>query len=47
MEVAEPGNYLECFELKWQEGKIMVDVHSKSTNSFTYVLPTTCCPKKV
>ena len=24
----------------------MVDVHSKSTNSFTYVLPTTCCPRK-
>ena len=46
MEVAEPGNYLEFFELKWQEGKIMVDVHSKSTNSFTYVLPTTCCPRK-
>ena len=23
-----------------------MDVHSKPTNSFTYVLPTTCYPKK-
>ena len=44
MEVAEPDNYLEFLDLKrkWENGKIMVDVHSKPTNSFTYVLPTTC-----
>ena len=34
MEVAEPGNYLELLDLKltWENGKIMVDVHSKPTN---------------
>ena len=44
MEVAEPDNYLEFLGLKrkWENGKIMVDVHSKPTNSFTYVLPTAC-----
>ena len=44
MEVAEPDNYLEFLDLKrkWENGKIMVDVHSKPTNSFTYVLPTAC-----
>ena len=50
MEVAEPGNYLEILDLKlkWENGKIMVDVHSKPTNSFTYILPTTCyIPGKV
>ena len=48
MEVAEPGNYLEFLDLKlkWESGKITVDVHSKPTNSFTYVLPTTCYPRK-
>ena len=48
MEVAELGNYLEFLELKskWENGKITVDVHSKPTNSFTYVLPTTCYPRK-
>ena len=48
MEVAEPGNYLEFLDLKrkWENGKITVDVHSKPTNSFTYVLPTTCYPRK-
>ena len=48
MEVAEPGNYLELLDLKlkWENGKIMVDVHSKPTNSFTYILPTTCYPQK-
>ena len=48
IEVAEPGNYLEFLELKlkWEDGKMTVDVHSKPTNSFTYVLPTTCYPKK-
>ena len=48
MEVAEPGNYLEFLDLKlkWEDGKITVDVHSKPTNSFTYVLSITCCPRK-
>ena len=48
MEIAEPGNYLELldFKLKWEDGKIAVDVHSKPTNSFTYALPTTCYPRK-
>ena len=48
MEVEEPGNYLEFLnlKLKWESGKITVDVHSKPTNSFTYVLPTTCYPRK-
>ena len=48
MEVAEPGNYLEFLDLKlkWENGKITVDVYSKPTNSFTYVLPTTCYPRK-
>ena len=46
--VAEAGNYLEFLDLKlkWESGKITVDVHSKPTNSFTYVLPTTCYPRK-
>ena len=48
MEVAEPGKYLEILglKLKWENGKIMVDVHSKPTNSFTYILPITCYPRK-
>ena len=48
MEVAELGNYLEFLELKskWENGKITVDVHSKPTNSFMYVLPTTSYPRK-
>ena len=48
MEVAEPGNYLEFLELKlkWKNGKITVDVHSKPTNRLPYVLPTTRYPRK-
>ena len=48
MEVAETCNYLEFLDLKlkWENGKITVDVHSKPTDSFTYVLPTTCHPMK-
>ena len=48
MEFAKPSNYLEILDLKlkWENGKIMVDVHSKPTNSFTYILPTTCYPRK-
>ena len=49
IEVAEPNNYLEFLDLKlqWENEKITVDVYSKPTNSFTYILPTTCYPKKV
>ena len=34
IEVAEPGNYLELLDLKlkWEDGKLAVDVHSKHTN---------------
>ena len=36
-------NGLEFFDLKLKivEGKINTDLHSKITNSFTYVLPST------
>ena len=42
MEVAEPGSYLESLDLKlkWEIGKITVDVHSKPINNFMNVLPT-------
>ena len=48
MEVAEPGHYLECLDLKlkWEDRKIAVDAHSKLTNSFTYALTITCYPRK-
>ena len=48
MEVAEPGNCLEFLDLtlKWENCRVTVDVHSKPNNSFTYVLPTTCYPRK-
>ena len=48
MEVAEPCNYLKFLDLKlkWEDGKIVVDIHSKLTNSFTYALPITCYPRK-
>ena len=44
MEVAEPGIYLEFLDLKlkWENGKITVDVHSKPM----YVLPITCYFRK-
>ena len=29
-----------------EDNKICVDVYAKSTNSFTYVLPSTCFPQK-
>ena len=49
MEVAEPGNYLEFLDLqlKWENGKIMVDVQSQPTNSFTYVFLLHAIPGKV
>ena len=41
-------NGLEFLDLKLkiQNGKISVDVYSKPTNSFTYVMPSTCYPRK-
>ena len=32
-------------KLKINEGKIRVDVFAKSTNSFSYITPNSCCPK--
>ena len=33
-------------KLKYENGKIAVDVFAKPINSFTYVLPTSCCLRK-
>ena len=38
MEVAEPGNYLEFFELKWQEGKWWMFILNLLIVSRTYYL---------
>ena len=48
MEVADE-NEIEFLDLKLKiaEGKINVDVYSKPTNSFTYVLPSTYYPYKI
>ena len=47
MQIAD-DNGLEFLDLKLkiQNGKISVDVYSKPTNSFTYVMPSTCNPRK-
>ena len=47
MQIAD-DNGLEFLDLKLklEGGKISVDVYSKPTNSFTYVLPNTCYPKR-
>ena len=47
MQIAD-DNSLEFLDLKLklEGGKISVDVYSKPTNSFTYVLPSTCYPKR-
>ena len=44
MKVAEPGNYLEFLDLKlkWDNGKITMDVHSKPTICITQVSPMYC-----
>ena len=49
MEVVEPGNCLEFLDLKlkWEDGKVTVDVYCKPINSFKYVLPTTYYPRKI
>ena len=48
MQVADEVNGLEFLDLKikYLKGKLSVDVYSKPTNSFTYVLPSTCYPMK-
>ena len=47
MQVADKnGLMLLDLKLKIVEGKINVDAYSKLTNSFTYVLPSTCYPYK-
>ena len=33
-------------KLKLENSKIAVDIFAKPTNSFTYVLPTSCYPRK-
>ena len=37
MKVAEPGNYLEFLDLKlkWDNGKITMDIHSRPTICIT------------
>ena len=39
---------IEFLDLKFklENSKIAVDNFGKPTNSFTYVLPTSCCPRK-
>ena len=44
--VDENGLAFLDLKLKIVEGKRNVDVYSKPTNSFTYVLPSTCYPYK-
>ena len=48
MQIADEVNGLEFLDLKIKclNGKLSVDVYSKLTNSFTYVLPSTCYPTK-
>ena len=48
VDVPEQGYYLAFLDLKlkWENGKIVVNAHSKPTNSFAYVLPATCYPLK-
>ena len=48
MQVADEVNGLEFLDLtiKCLKGKLSVDVYSKPTNSFNYVLPSTCYPMK-
>ena len=36
----------QFLDIKIAKGKVNVDVYSKPTNSFTYVLPSTCYPYK-
>ena len=47
--IANNNSVLEVLDLSLhinKNNKICVDVYAKPTNSFTYVFPSTCCPKK-
>ena len=48
IQTADEVNGLEFLDLKIKclNGKLLVDVYSKPTNSFSYVMPLTCCPMK-
>ena len=48
MQIANEVNGLDSLNLKIKclNDKLLVDVYSKPTNSFTYVLPSTCYPMK-
>ena len=48
MQIANEVNGLDFLDLKIKclNDKLLVDVYSKPTNSFTYVLPSTCYPMK-
>ena len=49
MSIANNNSILEFLDLSLhinEHNKICVDVYAKPTNSFTYVLPSTCYPKK-
>ena len=48
MDVADQEKSLEFLDLriKCVDGKLSVDVFTKSTNSFTYEKPSTCYPRK-
>ena len=49
MSIASNYSVLEFLDLSLhinEHNKICVDVYAKPTNSFTYVLPSTCYPKK-
>ena len=48
MQIADDVNGLEIFDLKikWLNGKLSVDVYSKPTNSFSYVMPSMWYPMK-
>ena len=48
MDVADQEKVLEFIDLriKFVDGKPSVDVFTKPTNSFTYVKPSTCYPRK-
>ena len=48
MEIADEKKILEFLDLRINcvDGKLSADVFSKPTNSFTYVKPSTCYPRK-
>ena len=49
MSLANNNSILEFLDLSLhinEHNKIGVDVYAKPTNSFTYILPSTCYPKK-